>query len=78
MKDYKFYENLAKEEIIRIHGLGTVEHVQHLDKDLAIITQSMIMLSLVDSISTSASKSIVDNPVKEAIKENSKSAKGGK
>ena len=49
MKTYIEYEDLAKEEIKRIYGVGTVGHIQHLDRDLAIMTQSMILLDLLNS-----------------------------
>lgn len=49
MKTYIEYEELAKEEIKRIYGVGTVGHIQHLDRDLAIMTQSMILLDLLNS-----------------------------
>lgn len=65
MKDYKYYEDLAKLELERAHGRSTVDLVNQLKASLHTVAQSLIMLDLINAMETKNNTVEVKETVEE-------------
>lgn len=65
MKDYKHYTDLAKLELEKEHGRNTVDLVNQLKNSLHTVTQSIIMLDLINAMDEKANTVEVAKVVEE-------------